>query len=178
MMETPETTKWYVAIVHTNSEHTTARLLEEKGIEAYVPQQPIVRIRKSGRKVKAVKTVIPGVVFVKCTETLRKTVVVYLPTVSRFMMDGTAKERRVAVVPEHQIEILRFMVGQSDVAVDIESRQFVVGRKVRVVRGALKGLEGIVREVKSGMNELIVQLDMIGCAKLSIESANLVPVDD
>lgn len=168
---------WYVAMVHTNTELSTSKLLDSMKIENYVPTQMVMRISRSGRKTKAYRTVIPGIVFVRCTDGVRKGEVAHIPSVRRFMMDRASKEPHVAIVSEKEIDMLRFMVGQSEVPVNIVPYNFSAGSKVRIIRGALKGLEGEVNEIKSGTNELIIRLDVLGCACLSIDSSNLTRVE-
>jgi ribosomal protein L24 len=61
----------------------------------------------------------------------------------------------------------------SDSPVSIETMPIKSGDKVRVIRGKLQGLEGEVIDFNSGKTELIVRLDILGCAKLMIETVNL-----
>ena len=164
---------WYIAYVHTNTEKKTSQLLDSMGIENYVALQEIVKLGRNGRKMKTTKKVIGGMVFVKCTDAQRLKEVAHIPYVLRFMMDRSGTQRKVATVPQSQMDLLRFMVGQSEVPVEFSQGEFAVGKKVRVVRGALMGIEGTVKEIKPDMTEVIVQLDTIGCARLAIESFNL-----
>lgn len=90
---------------------------------------------------------------------------------------GTANNGRfskpLAIIPNIQIERLKFMLGQSDSPVEITSKPFKTGDKVRVIRGKLKGLEGEVWDLKGTKSELVVALNFLGCAKLSIDTIDL-----
>lgn len=168
---------WFVAIVNHNSEKRTSEKLHRMGIENYLPTQTELRVWKNGRKTKVDRIVIPSTVFVYCTEQKRKEIV-GLPFIFRFMTDraGTSTgsiSKPLATIPENQIERLKFMLGQSDVSVEITAKPFRVGDKVRVIRGSLAGIEGEVLELKNTKSELVVDLDIFGCARLAIDTINL-----
>ena len=169
--------KWFVAYVHTNTELRTADQLKLLGIESYVPTQFVKKIRKTGRKINGTRKVIPGMVFVKCNEQERRSQVVALPSVLRFLMDRSSIERRVATIPQSEIDLLRFMVGQSEVLVTLDINRFSIGKKVRVLRGSLVGFEGDVVEIRPDYSEITIRLDHLGCAKLSIPTVDLELVD-
>ena len=69
------------------------------------------------------------------------------------------------------------MLGQSDVPVTISERSFQKGDRVRVARGKLCGLEGEVVTTDDGHSELIVRIDILGCAKVMIEAVDIELVD-
>lgn len=173
-----EDVKWFVACVHTNTEQQTAKHLDAMGIENYVPAQTVLRVRKSGRKVKSLRNVIPGMVFVRCSDEMRRTRVVSLSTVLRFLSDRTKGKSHVAEIPDSEIELLRFMVGQSEIPVSFERESFAKGMKVRVIRGPLQGLAGEVVETNHDNSEITVRLENLGCARLSISTADLITATD
>lgn len=70
------------------------------------------------------------------------------------------------------------MLGQSDIPVSLTSRPYIKGDKVRVVRGSLMGLEGEVVDMSSSKVELTVDMDMLGGARLLIDTVNLELVDN
>ena len=103
---------------------------------------------KNGRKAKVDKVVIPSVVFVKCTEKERKSIV-SLPFINRFMVNRALASvnglhKPLVTIPQKQIDTLRFMLGQSDIPVNFVETPFRQHDKVVVVRGNLKGVEGEV----------------------------------
>lgn len=173
----PDDKKWFVAIVTCRHEKKSAESLSKLQIENYVPVQALIRENANGRKRKVDHVVIPCVVFVHCTETERRQIVT-LPFVNRFMTNksGTSVNgitKPIAVVSDKEIEQLKFMLGQSDVPIAFTETRFNLGQKVRVIRGGLNGLEGKVIELHPGKSELIVALDLFGCARLSIDTVNL-----
>ena len=167
----PRRKQWYVAIVNNNTERLCGARIESLGFATYVPLSIDERRTPDGRVKTVARVVIPSVVFVRCTELQRRREVVTLPFVKRFMTDRArltpTGSHPVAVVTDREIRTLRFLLYNSDVPVTVEQRPVRVGDRVRVVRGKLIGIEGnIVRS--GGSAYLVVQLDVLGCAKIQI----------
>lgn len=168
---------WFVAIVNHNSEKQSSEKLDKMGVINYLPTQKEIRVWRNGRKSKVDRIVIPSTIFIYCTEPRRKEIV-GLPFIFRFMTNkaGSIKDstnKPLAIIPDNEIERLKFMLGQSDIPVEITDKPFKAGDKVRVIRGNLTGLEGEVMDLKEAKSELIVALNIFGCAKLSIDTVNL-----
>lgn len=168
---------WFVAIVNHNSEKQVSAKLTKMGVINYLPTQTEIRVWKNGRKSKVDRIVIPSTVFVYCTEQIRKEIV-RLPFIFRFMTNKAGESKHsankpLAIISDNEIERLKFMLGQSDISVRITEKPFKTGDKVRVIRGNLAGLEGEVLDMRNAKSELIVSLDFLGCARLSIETVNL-----
>ena len=162
---------WFVAIVNHNTEKKSAEKLAAMGYDCYVATQEEYRLWKNGRRTKIDRVVIPSMLFVFCTEKERMSIV-NLPYIFRFLTNkaGTLNQygRPVAIIPGHQMNILRFMLGNSDHPVNITTRPIGRGDKVRVTRGSLRGLEGFVIDTNQGRSELYVNLDILGCATVTI----------
>lgn len=172
--------KWFVAVVNNNSEKKVQTQIEKLSYETYVAKQTVTRVWKNGKKVKVDKVVLPSLVFVNCTERERKEIVTF-PYIKRFLVNkaGTSVNsltKPLAVIPQAQIETLRFMLGQSDIPVTMVDSPYKVNDKIVVVRGSLKGLEGEVAQTFDGKSELIVRLDILGCAKVEIDSIDIEPL--
>lgn len=168
---------WFVAIVNHNSEKQSSEKLDKMGVTNYLPTQKEIRVWRNGRKSKVDRIVIPSTIFIYCTEQRRKEIV-GLPFIFRFMTNKAGSvngfsNKPLAIIPDYEIKRLKFMLGQSDIPVEITSKPFKTGDKVRVIRGNLKGLEGEVLDMREAKSELIVALDFFGCAKLSIDTINL-----
>ncbi len=172
-----EKSYWFVAIVNHNSEKQSSGKLNNMNIENYLPTQTELRVWRNGRKAKVNRIVIPSILFVYCTEQKRKEIV-GMPFIFRFMTDkaGTSSNspsKPLAIIPDEQIRRLKFMLGQSDIPVEITEKPFKAGDKVRIIRGGLAGLEGEVLELRNPKSELIVALKFFGCARLLIDTINL-----
>ena len=176
--------RWYVAIVSNNTEKVCAEKIAALGYDTYVPTQKELRRWKNGRRKIIDRIVIPAAVFVRCTEADRRPHVVNLPFVKRFMVNRAAATNQygwhpVAIVPDREIEKLRFILYNSDAAITIEPLPLRLGDKVRVVRGKLLGLEGNIVRCEShdsadAVNlDIVVQLDILGCARMNISPTDL-----
>lgn len=168
---------WFVAIVNHNSEKSSAERLSKMGVVSYIPTQSMVRVWKNGRKTMVDRVVLPSHVFIHCTEAERKEIV-KLQFINRFMTDRALSAannggNRIVRISDREISRLKFMLGQSDIPVDITPYTYCKGDKVRVIRGSLTGLEGTVVDLRSTKSELTVVLGKLGCATLSIDTVNL-----
>lgn len=173
---------WFVAMVSHNAERSSAERLNALGIETYVASQPEWRVRKDGRRRLIDRIVISCMIFVHCTEQQRLDIA-RQPYIHRFLLNraGTlnAYGRPVAIVNDAEINTLRFMLGQSDTPVSFDTSACRVGDRVRVIRGSLRGLEGTLITDPASLptdSTLAVRLDLLGCATLTIPSADLLPV--
>lgn len=184
-----EAKHWYVAIVNNKSEKVCLERLQqrlksqsdsENTYEAYVAIQQEMRVDRDGKRKKMDRIVFPALVFIRCTERVRRKEIVYLPYIKRFMVNIAGapqnSHRPVAVIPDHQMYSLMRMVSDSEEQVTIESRPLHLGERVRVNGGKLVGLEGNVWEDSDGSTSLVIMIDMLGCAKVSIARDLLEPV--
>ena len=171
--------KWFVAIVRHNTEKSVCDSLISQGINAYVASQPRLRIYPSGRKKWIHAVIISSKVFIRCSEKQRLAIV-RNPLIYRFLTNpGGALvngHRPLAVIPDAEMDTLRFMLGQSDFPVSFDASQYPPGAAVAVVRGSLKGLRGEVIETDSVHKEIIIRLDLLGCAKVQIPASDLSPL--
>lgn len=174
-----ERSYWYVAIVNHNAEKKVAERLEKMDIISYIPTQSEIRVWKNGRKVKVERIVIPSIVFINCTE-LKRREIVTLPFINRFMTNKAGNSKGsgsspIATIPDTQIEQLRFMLGHSGSPVSFSTASYKKGDLVRVTRGGLLGLVGTVHNIDDKHSELVVHVDFLGNAILTIETADVEP---
>lgn len=172
-----ETRKWYVALVNNNTEKSVQQRLTSQGYETYVAKQSVMRLWKNGKKTTVEKVVLPLTVFIKCTELERRQLVT-LPYINRFMVNKAARtsngsSRPLATIPDSQIDLLRFMLGQSDIPIVFEEVPIKVNDHVMIIRGHLKGVQGEVLQTKEGKSEVIVRVDLFGAAKMTIDTTEL-----
>lgn len=163
---------WFVAIVNHNSEKSASEKLEKLEIRHYLPVQTELRVWKNGRKSKVDRVVIPSTIFIYCTEQQRKEIV-GLPFINRFMTNKAdsingSVNKPLAIIPEAQIENLKFMLGQSETPVCFLETNYKIGDLVKIRRGQLRGLEGSIYRTCDNKTHLIVSLDILGCASVDI----------
>ena len=86
----------------------------EKDYEVYVASQKEMSLT-AGKRKWVERILFRSIVFIRCTDTLRRKEIVHLPYIKRFMVN-IAGERRggirpVAFIPDDQMAKLRRMVG-------------------------------------------------------------------
>ena len=171
--------KWFIAIVNNRSEKTSAERLTKMGIESYVPVQEELRVWNNGKRVTVEKVMIPSKIFIHCTERQRREIVT-LPFIFRFMTNraGTSVNtvsKPLAIVPDYEIEQLKFMLGVEEAKVAFTDR-FVKGDKVKVRRGPFRGLIGVVLEdAETKTSHLYIDIDFLGSAFVEIDPKDVVP---
>lgn len=168
--------RWFVAIVNSRHEKAVRDNLLKINIESYVATQQEMRVWNNGKRRLIDRVVIPSMVFVKCTEKVRRDIVA-LPFINRFLVNRSAASgefnRPVAVISDAAMEKLKFMLGHSDYPVGFISTEYKVNDNVRVVRGNLRGLEGEIRENSDGTHTLVVSIPLLGGATVFIDPCDV-----
>lgn len=166
-----ENRHWYVAVVNSRHEKAVAEKLSALGYDTLVAVQKEMRMWANGRRKLIDRVVIPCTVFVKCTEKERRAIV-QLPYINRFMVNRTADSgtlnKPAATIPDVQIRRLQFMLGQSETPVNFIPTAFKMNDNVRVIRGHLQGLEGVISRNPDGTHTLTVSLALLGGATVLI----------
>lgn len=174
--------RWFIAIVMHNTEKSCCKKLTDLfsadgrmtlDFETYVPSQKEVHVWRNGRRKKIDRILIPTYIFIKCTETVRKTIKSEADFIKSFMKDraGLPDEFGIhpfAFIPEQQMVSLQRMVGDAETPVTIDTRHLHVGAKVRVKGGRLTGFEGNILREPSGKTSIFISIDFLGCAKAEI----------
>lgn len=165
---------WIAVYTRPRSEKKFASELSKYNIESYVPVQTVVK-QWSDRKKKIDSVVIPMVVFAKVDNENVLDVKKH-PLVIRVLTLPGRKEP--ARIPEKQIFQLKFMLKESDEPVVFEQTGFKQLDKVRVIRGNLSGLEGEVVRTNDGQTKLVVSIDILGGATVTINPLDLEVIND
>ena len=160
---------WVAALVQLNTEKTVSKKLYSLNIENYVPTQ-LETHQWSDRKKKIDRVVIPMVVFVRVEKDNIKKLVYHSFINKLLTFPG---QKTPAIIPDSQIENLKFMLNQSDSPVHMIEHVFKTGDRVRILRGPLKSLEGELCMVESGKSLVSVQIDCLGYACVNIEQGDL-----
>jgi transcription antitermination factor NusG len=167
---------WYVAVVKRNSEKLIREKLLQKGYDAYVATQKEEHRWASGRKKKVERVVISARIFIRLTEGERREVV-HLPYINYFITDkartaNTYGVHPLAVIPDREMQMLRFMLCNADSPVDIMSTSFRAGDRIRIVRGSLKGFEGEVT-CQLGETYVFIRLSILGVAVTRVKPQDI-----
>lgn len=189
--KTPNNTKhWYIAIVNNNSEKLCCERLQariasqpegEKDYEVYVAAQKEMRIWRNGRRKLVERIIFPALVFIRCTDLVRRKEIVFLPYIKRFMVNiaGSPENghRPVAIIPDQQMRSLIRMVSDAESDITIDSRPLRRGEKVRVNGGKLMGLEGYVVQTPDNSASLVIDIGILGSARVNISRDLLDPIE-
>lgn len=140
------------------------------GIETYAPSQTVIK-QWSDRKKKVEVAVIPMVIF---AEVSTEEEVLVIKKHSLILKVLTLPGQKTAAhIPGRQITQLKFMLSESDEPVEFVAGDFQVADKVRVVRGRLKGLEGTVQRAADGQTYIIITINMLGGAKVTVAPSDI-----
>ena len=171
--------QWYVAFVGHNTEKSCRDKLRQLGVESYVATQEEIHEWKNGRKKKVERVVISTLIFVRVTEKRRRELV-HLPFIKYFLTDKARPvndfgHHPLAVIPDSQMQQLRFMLYNADEPVSFVAEHLRLGDHIQVIRGSLKGLEGNVIRYKDGASYLVAQIENLGYAmmKIAIEDVEI-----
>ena len=158
--------RWFALRTRYKCEKYVQRLLEKKGIHAYVPLQQYVR--RYERKVKITdKPLISCYVFVRITKPE------YVPTLETENVAGFVKiARSLLAIPEEEIQVLRRITLEKDLEVEVRAGAFATGDRVEIAAGNLVGLKGRVVRVEN-KSRLEVELETLGYSLLITLDAGL-----
>jgi transcription antitermination factor NusG len=171
LMEASETcaaTSWAAVYTRHQHEKNVADMLTMKGYEVFLPLYESMRKWKDRRKLLNLP-LFPGYVFLRGAQT-RRLPVLTTPGVSMILRQGD----RVAVIPEEEILAIR-MALEGDFTV--EPHPFLrCGERVRVKRGALCGVEGILVRKKNAFR-LVLSVAMVAqSVAVEVEATDVEPV--
>jgi len=163
---------WHAIYVNSRAEKKVHSELARKGIESYLPVQRKLR-QWSDRKKWVEMPLISGYVFVHIT---RKDYDAVLQTDN--VMQYVRFEGKAAVIRDQDIDILKRMLGQNDLEVEITSEELQPGMIVEIVAGPMMGVKGELLSFR-GTNKVALRIDPLGFTVL-VESPgkNLVVVND
>ncbi len=143
---------WCAVYTRHQHEKSIGEMLEAKGFEIFLPLYESTRRWKDRRKVLSLP-LFPCYVFVRGAHE-RRLPVLTTPGVHMIISRG----ERVATVPEEEIEAIRRTV---EGPFSVEPHPFLrCGERVRVVRGSLEGLEGVLTR-KKNLYRLVLSVDML-----------------
>ena len=161
--------RWVAALVQMCTEKKVGDRLKKLGIENYVPTQTEIH-QWSDRKKKVERVVIPMVVFVRADETTERELRMQ-SFIRKFLT--YPGQTAAAVIPDEQIDRLKFMLKQADAPVELMPENLQVGDRVRIVRGALKGLEGELCKSVPEKSMVAIRVDGLGYACVSVSVGDL-----
>jgi len=162
-----ETSDWWALYTRHQHEKTVTEMLSAKGFEVFLPLYGSVR-RWKDRSKKITLPLFPCYVFVRGGLD-RRLQVVTTPGVHMILFHG----ERVAMIPRTEIEAIRKAV---EGPFRVEPHPFLkCGERVRVIRGSLQGVEGVLVRKKS-LYRLVLSVDMMAkSVAVEIDSTDVEP---
>ena len=166
--EVPLYSPWWALYTRHQHEKTVADQLSAKGFEVFLPVYDSLRRWKDRQKVLSLP-LFPGYVFVRGNQE-RRIHVVSTPGVFTILTHGD----RFAIIPEGEIEAIRRTVQGR---LRVEPHPFLkCGERVRVTRGTLQGVEGILVR-KKNMYRLVLSVNMLAqSVGVEVDASDVEPV--
>lgn len=164
---------WIAAYTRPKSEKKAATELETNPLHpivTYVATQILTR-EWSDRKKRIESVVIPMVIFAKVSGEEDILEVKKHHLIRKVITFPGRKDP--AHIPNKQIEQLKLMLTESKEPVEFVEGNFRMYDKVKVVRGNLVGLEGVVQRTSDGQSFIIITIDLLGGAKVEIDINNV-----
>jgi transcription termination/antitermination protein NusG len=163
-----ELAPWWALYTRHQHEKVVAEMLTAKGFEVFLPVYDSIRRWKDRRKVLSLP-LFPCYVFVRGRVDGRLPVV-STPGVHMLLTRGD----QIAEVPEAEIGAIRRAVEGS---FRVEPHPFLkIGERVRVTRGSLAGVEGILVR-KKNLYRLILSVDMLAqSVGVEVDASDVEPI--
>lgn len=163
-----EGSAWWALYTRHQHEKTVAEMLSAKGLEVFLPLYVTRRRWKDRNKVLSLP-LFPGYLFVQGGPD-RRLQVLTTPGIHMILCNGD----HPAIIPELEIEAIRRAVEGS---YRIEPHPFLkCGDRVRVKRGALEGVEGVLVR-KKNMCRLVLSVDLLErSVAVEIDASDVEPV--
>ncbi|HEY5214980.1 MAG TPA: UpxY family transcription antiterminator [Acidobacteriaceae bacterium] len=150
--ETYDASPWWAVYTRHQHEKTVAEMLFAKGFEVFLPLYESTRRWKDRRMVLSLP-LFPCYVFVRGGLD-RRLQVVTTPGIHMILYRG----QEVATIPNQEIEAIQKAM---DGPCSVEPHPFLkCGTRVRVKRGSLEGVEGILTR-KKNLLRLVLSVDML-----------------
>lgn len=155
--------QWFPMRVTYHREMKIKALLDAIGIESFLPMHWIVKVLKTGKKKRVLESTIPNLIFVRATQQflteLKTTHEEFAPM--RYMTKRSLPDSRkseIIIVPDKQMaNFMKVASVQDDSVMALDNMDFnnSVGKRVRVIDGTFKGVEGIVKRIKNNKRVVV-----------------------
>jgi transcription antitermination factor NusG len=169
-MSSCEDQPWWAIYTRHQHEKTVADMLSTKGFDVFLPLYDSMRRWKDRKKLISLP-LFPCYVFVKGGFE-RKLQVVSTPGVHMMLYRGD----QVATIPEEEMAAIRTVV---EGRFNVEPHPFLkCGQRVRVLRGAMEGVEGILTR-KKNLFRLVISVDMLAqSVAVEVNAADVEPINE
>ena len=150
---------WYALKVFHNRLAAISGLLEQEGVETFVPKMKTTVVDRGGHKVSQEKPLVNSLMFIHTAkEDAERIDSAYAGKAMVYKRLGGMRE--VAPIPDSEMHVFRLVTDNMVSAVDYlgsDTERYMVGERVRVTDGPLKGSEGHICRIK-GNRRLVVSI--------------------
>lgn len=176
---------WYIGLVATNKEKRLRDELKKLSYQVFLPSQNETREWSQGRKRTIERLIIPGYIFIRCTEEQRLKIFSdpdilprIKPYLSRWMVDKASTvsqygRHNIAIVPDHEMQQFIEMVDKANKPITFDSSRFRKGDKIRITNGNLEGCTGELEVLPNHAAKLVVRIKNLGAAKVEIDAKDI-----
>ncbi len=162
---------WYAVYTRSRGEKVAAKLLQDQGVEVYLPLQRKLR-QWSDRKKWVEVPYINSYLFVYTSEKEYYDILNTQGIIRYITFEGKA-----AIIPDWQIEAMKKIIA-SDTLVTFSAYRFKKGEKIQIEAGALMGYEGEVVKDSDGKKKVIIRIDPLGVSMmLHIDISDIRKID-
>lgn len=168
MLDASGDQSWYAVFTVPQNEKSVVRHLDLRAVESFLPTYETVRVWKNRQQKKIVLPLFPGYLFVHISRR-DKAKVLQSPGVLHIVGNG----REYVPLPDPEIEFLRTSLLSQRIE---PYRELVVGEKVRVKSGALRGVCGTLVRRASGVRFVLTLTLINQHAAVEVDAADLEPL--
>jgi transcriptional antiterminator NusG len=158
--------QWYALFVKTGEEELMRTymdtLLPDENRKILIPKRKLIE-RRQGKLYECIRTLLPGYVLIKTDMDIRFYYQIkQLPGLLRILSD----DRSPVPIEEHEIAVILALTRQGDV-IGL-SEVYKEGDRIKVIRGPLVGLEGIIESFDHRKRRLKIRLNIAGEMKVDL----------
>jgi transcription antitermination factor NusG len=157
--------RWFAVFTLPQNEKSAMKQLALREVEAFLPTYETVKVWKNRQRVRTVLPLFPTYLFVNI-DRRQRTRVLQSPGVLHIV----GNYREDVPIADAEIELLRS--GVRDRSME-PFRDLVVGEKVRIKRGSMEGVEGVLVRKGNGLR-FVLSLKLINqCAAIEVGAEDL-----
>jgi len=168
---------WFVARTRARQEKKIRQIIEEMGIEVYLPVREEMRQWHDRRK-KVEVVLIPSIIFLHTDKATALSLPNERGVPIRFAINTTLVRHEIMTVPTHEMEnFMRFLCSNDEELQIDEELIYIPGTKVRIARGPMAGVEGELVRVDNKKKVVVRLTGLIACS-LEIPMSRLEKIKD
>jgi transcription antitermination factor NusG len=161
------TAHWFAAYTNSHHEKRVASYFAERRMESFLPLYATLRRWKNRCEVNLELPLFPNYVFVRM-DPRERVRALEVPGVLSLVGFG----RTLAPLPDFEIEALRSGLGRRK----LEPHPYlVIGERVRIKRGAMLGMEGVLVRRKNNLRVVLALDAILQCVGVEVDADDLEP---